>query len=84
MEHVWKVWKKDIDESGRIHHIHWTLESSKEGNSIATSGSLRLEGSGVVPHDIITEKLLVRWLQTTLGSEKVTSLEKHNERALQS
>ena len=81
--HEWKVWQKDIDESGYILRLHWTLETTDGEETVTANGVVRLSGPATLEASLIPNALFVRWAKSCLGETKMEQIQLRNELAIQ-
>lgn len=76
-------WKIDnlihLTSDGLVINVTWTLTGDREGliaTSLSGSTDLPPPASSFIPYDQLTEEIVIGWIQTYLGQEEITELEK--------
>tara|TARA_R100001198_G_scaffold69039_1_gene41573 strand:+ start:616 stop:984 length:369 start_codon:yes stop_codon:yes gene_type:complete len=85
--YTWNINTLDRELSdGVVYTVHWTLNASRPNPNVSgesyTAGAYGSEGyqadpsdPGFVSYDNLTQAICIGWVQDSLGSEGVTSLE---------
>ena len=77
---VWKVanMERNLDDIGTVYTVHYTVTHFRDGEQAGAYGSVGLEapepGTGI-PYAELTEELVIGWVKTHFGDEKVAEIE---------
>jgi len=77
---VWKVanMERNLDSIGTVYTVHYTVTHFRDGEQAGAYGSVGLEapepGTGI-PYAELTEEIVIGWLKTHFGDEKVAEIE---------
>ena len=76
---VWKVANMDRNVSdGVVFTVHYTVTRFKDGEQAGAYGSLGFEApepDNLIPYADLTEEIVVGWVTSQLGEEKVTEID---------
>lgn len=76
---VWKVANMERELSdGVVFTVHYTVTRFKDGEQAGAYGSLGFEApepDNLIPYADLTEEIVVGWVTSQLGDEKVTEIE---------
>jgi hypothetical protein len=76
---VWKVANMERELSdGVVFTVHYTVTRFKDGEQAGAYGSLGFEApepDNLIPYADLTEEIVVGWVTSQLGEEKVTEID---------
>jgi hypothetical protein len=80
MKTTWKIAQlKRNPSSGLVIEVTYIMSFELEGETDRHVGSVTLEGDETsetfVPYEELTEKIVLEWVKTTVGEEKITEIE---------
>jgi hypothetical protein len=89
METTWKVLElKRKPDTGLVIEVTWVMNFDLNGEKDRHIGSITLEGDvndpNYIPYEDLTEEIVLGWVQSDLGSEKVTEIQTSAESRIQS
>ena len=76
---VWKVanMERNLDDIGTVFTVHYTVTHFRDGEQAGAYGSIGLEapesGTGI-PYAELTEEIVIGWLKSHFGDEKIASI----------
>lgn len=76
---VWKVanMERKLDAIGTVYTVHYTVTRFKDGEQAGAYGSIGLEApeaDAAIPYAELTEEIVVGWVTTHFGEEKVDEI----------
>jgi hypothetical protein len=77
---VWKVanMERNLDDIETVFTVHYTVTHFRDGEQAGAYGSIGLEapesGTGI-PYAELTEEIVIGWVKTKFGDEKIASIE---------
>jgi hypothetical protein len=77
---VWKVanMERNLDDIGTVFTVHYTVTHFRDGEQAGAYGSIGLEapesGTGI-PYAELTEEIVIGWVKTKFGDEKIAEIE---------
>ena len=73
---TWKVANLDrTTADGKVNTVHYTVTAEDGTYSSGAYGSLGFDGDVTVPFADLTEEIVIGWVKTQFGDEKVTEIE---------
>ena len=79
METTWKVLElKRKPDTGLVIEVTWVMNFDLNGEKDRHIGSIKLEGDvndpNYVPYEDLTEEIVLGWIQSDLGEEKIAEI----------
>ena len=77
---VWEVanMERNLDDIGTVFTVHYTVTHFRDGEQAGAYGSIGLEapesGTGI-PYAELTEDIVIGWVKTKFGDEKIAEIE---------